>query len=367
MSIGEPRHEPPAFIARSADAESRGASAAIRSTARHCRQLRAAIAALARRDASSCARLGRSRHDGAARSTARARPVRVRAGDGRCRSRAPLVVMPNPFYQIYEGAALLAGAQPHFLGNDVRTITCRISTTCRRESGTLPGAVPVLAGQSRPAPCARIDYLQRALALADRHDFVIAADECYSEIYFDEAQPPPRAAAGRRRERAHELRALRRIPQPVEAIERAGPALRLRRRRRAVDRRRSGCTARITAARCRCRRNLRASRLGATTRTSSRTAACIARSSLAVCRCCARCWKWTRRTASFYLWPKVPDDERFARRAVRTPARHGAAGQLHRARHADTAIRAADACASRWSQPSPSAPRPPHAFANSWE
>ncbi len=106
------------------------------------------------------------------------------------RSREPLVVSPNPFYQIYEGAALLAGAEPHFL-------------PCREENGFVPDfdAVPADAWQrcqllflcSPGNPTgAVIDQaqLQRLIALADEHDFIIASDECYSEIYFDEAQPP---------------------------------------------------------------------------------------------------------------------------------------------------------------------------------
>ncbi len=106
------------------------------------------------------------------------------------RSREPLVVSPNPFYQIYEGAALLAGAEPHFL-------------PCREENGFVPDfdAVPAdvwqrcqllfLCSPGNPTG-AVIDQaqLQRLIALADEHDFIIASDECYSEIYFDEAQPP---------------------------------------------------------------------------------------------------------------------------------------------------------------------------------
>jgi N-succinyldiaminopimelate aminotransferase len=104
---------------------------------------------------------------------------------------APLVVMPNPFYQIYEGAALLAGAQPHFLGNDrdneylpdLDEVPADVWRRCQ---------VLFLCSPGNPTGAvAGIDYLQRAIALADRHDFVIAADECYSEIYLDEANPPP--------------------------------------------------------------------------------------------------------------------------------------------------------------------------------
>jgi len=106
-------------------------------------------------------------------------------------ARNPLVVMPNPFYQIYEGAALLAGAEPWFMGNDRGNEylpdldgvpeeiwrRCQVLFLC--SPGNPTGAV------------AGIDYLRRALQLADRFDFVVAADECYSEIYLDEANPPP--------------------------------------------------------------------------------------------------------------------------------------------------------------------------------
>jgi N-succinyldiaminopimelate aminotransferase len=102
----------------------------------------------------------------------------------------PLVLMPNPFYQIYEGAAILAGARPRFLD-------------CRAENNFLPDLESV--SQTEWDDCQLIyicnpgnptgavmpsDYLQRLIELAHRHDFVIASDECYSEIYFDENNPP---------------------------------------------------------------------------------------------------------------------------------------------------------------------------------
>ncbi len=102
----------------------------------------------------------------------------------------PLVVCPNPFYQIYEGAAYLAGAEPYFLN-------------CLPDHGLLPDfdAVPASIWQrcqllficSPGNPTGAViglEQLQTLIALADRYDFVIAADECYSEIYFDESQPP---------------------------------------------------------------------------------------------------------------------------------------------------------------------------------
>ncbi|MGR9036821.1 MAG: succinyldiaminopimelate transaminase [Gammaproteobacteria bacterium] len=103
----------------------------------------------------------------------------------------PVVIMPNPFYQIYEGAAILAGAEPYFI-NTVE------------ESGYLPDfdAVPegiwrrcqliYICSPGNPSgaviPKARLEKL---IGLAEMHDFIIASDECYSELYDDENSPPP--------------------------------------------------------------------------------------------------------------------------------------------------------------------------------
>jgi N-succinyldiaminopimelate aminotransferase len=106
------------------------------------------------------------------------------------RNKPAAVLMPNPFYQIYEGAALLAGAEPVYLNTsaangylpDLDSVSpdmwqrCQVLFLC--SPGNPTGAVLSLS------------YLQRALQLADKYDFVIASDECYSEIYLDEAQPP---------------------------------------------------------------------------------------------------------------------------------------------------------------------------------
>lgn len=103
---------------------------------------------------------------------------------------APLVLMPNPFYQIYEGAALLAGAEPYLLDTTAATSympdldavpadiwrRCQVLFLC--SPGNPTGAVLSMA------------YLRRALELAERYDFVIAADECYTEIYLRDWAPP---------------------------------------------------------------------------------------------------------------------------------------------------------------------------------
>ena len=105
------------------------------------------------------------------------------------------VVVPNPFYQIYEGAALLAGAQAHCVNS------LRANGFAPRWED-VPEAVwsrtQLLYLCSPDNPTGRVASLaewRRLFELSDRFGFVIAADECYSEIYFDESQPPLGALA----------------------------------------------------------------------------------------------------------------------------------------------------------------------------
>lgn len=100
------------------------------------------------------------------------------------------VVSPNPFYQVYEGAAFLAGATPVYL-------------PCDGTNGFIPDfdAVPESVWQncqilflcSPGNPSGSViprETLAKVIELADRHDFIVASDECYSELYPDEANPP---------------------------------------------------------------------------------------------------------------------------------------------------------------------------------
>jgi N-succinyldiaminopimelate aminotransferase len=105
-------------------------------------------------------------------------------------STKPVVIMPNPFYQIYEGAALLAGAEPYFLNTlaesdylpDFDTVPesvwqrCQLIYICSPANPA--GSVMSVADQ------------EKLLRLAEQYDFVIASDECYSELYDDESNPP---------------------------------------------------------------------------------------------------------------------------------------------------------------------------------
>lgn len=107
------------------------------------------------------------------------------------RAHSPLVLSPNPFYQIYEGAALLAGAEPRFLNctaanNFVPDFDAIDSDTWQRCQ------LIYLCSPGNPTGAVMdIPTLQQLIELADKHDFVIASDECYSEIYADESNPPP--------------------------------------------------------------------------------------------------------------------------------------------------------------------------------
>ena len=102
----------------------------------------------------------------------------------------PIVVSPNPFYQIYEGAAILANAQPMFLNN-----TPDLNYAC--DWSSLPKSawerVQLIYVCSPGNPTGHVmdlDEWRAIFELSDKYGFVIASDECYSEIYFDEAKPP---------------------------------------------------------------------------------------------------------------------------------------------------------------------------------
>ena len=101
-----------------------------------------------------------------------------------------IVAMPNPFYQIYEGAAILAGAEPYYLD---ATAATGYAPDLERVPGSIWERCQLLFLCSPGNPTGAVltlDYLHRALALAAEHDFIVAADECYADLYFDEHAPP---------------------------------------------------------------------------------------------------------------------------------------------------------------------------------
>jgi N-succinyldiaminopimelate aminotransferase len=105
------------------------------------------------------------------------------------------VVVPNPFYQIYEGAALLAGAGVWCVNADA---AASFAHDWRGVPDDVWSRTQLLYVCSPDNPTGRVFGLpewRELFALSDRHGFVIASDECYSEIYFDEARPPLGALA----------------------------------------------------------------------------------------------------------------------------------------------------------------------------
>ena len=193
LSIGEPRHTPPAFVAE-ALVRALGESLGSYPVALGLPQLREAIARWLERRFGLPAQTVRAEDmvlpvNGTREALFSFVQAAVDAESAAHGSR-PLVLMPNPFYQIYEGAALLAGAEPHFLNcteanaylPDLDAVDAATWNRCQ---------VLFLCTPGNPTGAVMPDaYLQRALELSSRHGFVIASDECYSELYCDEASPP---------------------------------------------------------------------------------------------------------------------------------------------------------------------------------
>ncbi len=105
------------------------------------------------------------------------------------------VVVPNPFYQIYEGAALLAGAAPHYVNSLAKNGHVPRWCDVPDEVWTRTQLLYVCSPNNPTGRVMAQDEWRILFELSDRHGFVIAADECYSEIYFDEAFPPLGALA----------------------------------------------------------------------------------------------------------------------------------------------------------------------------
>jgi len=187
LSIGEPKHAPPSFVVDvlSDDAALRRDLAGYPAT-RGSDELRQAIAAwLARRfEVQIDAGLQ-------VLPVAGTREALFSFGQAVLSGRPDaLVILPNPFYQIYEGAALLRGAVPYFVNctaaNGYLPDFRRIPDTVWRQCELL-----YLCSPGNPTGMS-LDptTLTWLLEQAERYDFIIAADECYSEIYLDERAPP---------------------------------------------------------------------------------------------------------------------------------------------------------------------------------
>ncbi|MEW5838245.1 MAG: succinyldiaminopimelate transaminase [Pseudomonadota bacterium] len=182
LSIGEPKHAAPAFVVESLIEHLHGLGQY--PLTRGSEILRDAIAAWLQRRF-------QARVDAATQILPVAGTREALFSFAQCvvdRHEQPLVLMPNPFYQIYEGAAYLAGAEPWFYPTpadngflpDFDTIPADVWRRCQMIYVCSPGNP---TGAVLPEAAYR-----RLIELADEYDFIIASDECYSELYYNE--PP---------------------------------------------------------------------------------------------------------------------------------------------------------------------------------
>jgi N-succinyldiaminopimelate aminotransferase len=188
MSIGEPKHKPPALVV-DALRDSLGKLDSYPVTA-GLPETRAACAAWLERRFGLGGKVDADAMVLPVNGTREALFSFVQAVVSTAGPTRPMVAMPNPFYQIYEGAALLAGAEPVFLNTpagtrfqpDLDSVPPEVWKRCQVLFLCTPGN-PTGAVLS-------LDFLRQALALAERYDFVIASDECYAELYRDDRTPP---------------------------------------------------------------------------------------------------------------------------------------------------------------------------------
>jgi N-succinyldiaminopimelate aminotransferase len=199
MSIGEPRHEPPAFVLQTL--KDNLSTVGNYPATVGLPEFRGAVARwLTHRFKLADAAVDPNTMVLPVNGTREALFSIVQAIVDRSQGK-PAILVPNPLYLIYEGAALLAGAEPIYMNADASNgflpdldvvpestwKRCQLLFIC--SPGNPTGAV------------ASLEYLRRALELADRYDFIVASDECYSEIYLDNENPPPgllQAAADRK-------------------------------------------------------------------------------------------------------------------------------------------------------------------------
>ena len=102
----------------------------------------------------------------------------------------PAVVMPNPFYQIYEGTALLAGATPEYLHTLPASDFAFDFEQLPESAWQRTQLIYVCSPANPTGHVMTLQEWEALFTLSDRHGFIIAADECYSEIHFEEDRPP---------------------------------------------------------------------------------------------------------------------------------------------------------------------------------
>lgn len=187
LSIGEPQHETPAFIKEALGAGLGGL--ANYPTTLGIPALRTAIAAwIARRY--GIAGVNPDTEIIPVNGSREALFAFAQTVIDPSRGHVPLVVSPNPFYQIYEGAAYLAGAEPRFLNTLPENGFAFDYASLSEEEWRRVQLFYVCSPGNPTGKVLNLDDWKQLFALSDKYGFVIASDECYSEIFFNEANPP---------------------------------------------------------------------------------------------------------------------------------------------------------------------------------
>lgn len=188
LGIGEPKHPTPAFI-KQAMTDALGGLANYPATAGDLKLREAMCAWVQRRygvelnPATQVLPVNGSREALFALAQTVVDPTRHRDQGG------PVVVCPNPFYQIYEGAALLAGARVVYANSDAARNFAPDLSSIPESTWAATQLLYVCSPGNPTGAVMPLDEWQRLFDLSDRHGFVIASDECYSEIYFREEAP----------------------------------------------------------------------------------------------------------------------------------------------------------------------------------
>lgn len=187
LSIGEPQHPTPDFIKEALTAALGGLASY--PTTLGSAELRQAIAAWLRQRYALPA-IDAETQIIPVNGSREALFAFVQAVVDSSRGDTPLVVCPNPFYQIYEGAAYLAGAQPRFLNNLPENDYAFDFDALSDAEWRRVQLLFVCSPGNPTGKVLQLDDWRRLFALADKYGFIIASDECYSEIFFGESRPP---------------------------------------------------------------------------------------------------------------------------------------------------------------------------------
>jgi len=189
LSLGEPKHAPPDFIH---DILSNGGQYLSGYPGmRGENDLRVSICNwLSHRYQISTGKLDPNRHVLPVSGSREALFSFIQAAVGRQKHKPARVIMPNPFYQIYEGATIMAGGTPFFQNsieeNDWQPDPDKVPAPVWQETQLL-----IFCSPDNPTGAVMpTETYIKALKLADTHDFIVVADECYSELYRDENSPP---------------------------------------------------------------------------------------------------------------------------------------------------------------------------------